>query len=81
MVESSAGVRCVKGSRFCEWIKCGNLAGSRRKNTGVLLATRSQLPSSVQNLIANPRGPRTRSCEPDSPPTVEKRTVTGHFLR
>ena len=31
----------VKGSRFCEWMKSGNLIGSLMKNTGVLLPTRS----------------------------------------
>ena len=54
--------------------------GSRRKKTGVLLATMSQLPSSVFILIEKPRGSRAQSCEPDSPPTVEKRTVTGQRL-
>ena len=37
----------VFGWRFCVWMKSGNLSGSRTKNTGVLLPTRSQLPSSV----------------------------------
>ncbi|MNP34231.1 hypothetical protein D3C76_1275070 [compost metagenome] len=35
------------GWRFWVWIKSGNLSGSRMKNTGVLLPTMSQLPSSV----------------------------------
>ncbi|MCY1546347.1 hypothetical protein D9M68_823390 [compost metagenome] len=35
------------GSRFCVWMKSGNFNGSRMKKTGVLLPTRSQLPSSV----------------------------------
>ena len=39
--------RFVLGSRFTAWLRSGNLSGSRRKNTGVLLPTRSQLPSSV----------------------------------
>ena len=37
----------VPGSRFWVSMKSGNLYGSRTKNTGVLLPTRSQLPSSV----------------------------------
>ncbi len=37
----------VRGSRFTAWLRSGNLRGSRRKKTGVLLPTRSQLPSSV----------------------------------
>ena len=59
-------------------MKCGNLAGSRRKKTGVLLATISQLPSSVRNLTEKPLGSRAQSGEPDSPPTVENRAVTEH---
>ncbi|MNT01705.1 hypothetical protein D3C72_1361820 [compost metagenome] len=39
--------RLVLGSRFWVWIKSGNFSGSRMKKTGVLLPTRSQLPSSV----------------------------------
>ena len=39
--------RLVLGWRFCVWMKSGNFSGSRTKNTGVLLPTRSQLPSSV----------------------------------
>ncbi|CAM5379249.1 hypothetical protein SGLAM104S_10373 [Streptomyces glaucescens] len=31
----------VNGSRFCEWMKSGNLIGSLMKKTGVLLPTRS----------------------------------------
>ena len=42
--------------------------------------TKSQFPSSVKNLTANPRGSRAVSAEPFSPPTVEKRTSTGVFL-
>ena len=37
----------VSGRRFCEWMKSWNLLASRTKNTGVLLPTRSKLPSSV----------------------------------
>ena len=37
----------VRGWRFWVRMKSGNLTGSRMKNTGVLLPTRSQLPSSV----------------------------------
>jgi len=33
----------VRGSRFTAWLRSGNLRGSRRKKTGVLLPTRSQL--------------------------------------
>ena len=33
--------RCVSARRFCEWMKSENLLGSRMKNTGVLLPTRS----------------------------------------
>ena len=43
----SGSCRLVCGSYFCEWMKSGNLIPSRRKKTGVLLPTRSQLPSSV----------------------------------
>ena len=39
--------RLVRGSRLTAWLRSGNLSGSRRKKTGVLLPTRSQLPSSV----------------------------------
>jgi len=35
------------GSYFWEWMKSGNLIGSRRKKIGVSLPARSQLPSSV----------------------------------
>lgn len=76
----SASFKCVWGSLFCVWIKCGNFAGSLRKKTGVLLNTQSQLPSSVLSLMANPRGSRAVSALPDSPPTVEKRTVARTFL-
>ena len=37
----------VRGSRFTARFRSGNFSGSRMKNTGVLLPTRSQLPSSV----------------------------------
>ncbi|MCY1537200.1 hypothetical protein D9M68_726880 [compost metagenome] len=39
--------RLVFGWRFWVWMKSGNFNGSRMKNTGVLLPTRSQLPCSV----------------------------------
>jgi hypothetical protein len=35
------------GHRFCDRMKCWNFIGSRTKNTGVLLPTRSRLPSVV----------------------------------
>jgi hypothetical protein len=37
----------VRGSRLIAWLRSGNRSGSRKKNTGVLLPTISQLPSSV----------------------------------
>ena len=37
----------VMGSRFWVWMKLANFSGSRTKKTGVLLPTRSQLPSRV----------------------------------
>ncbi len=37
----------VRGSRLMAWFRSGNFIGSRRKKTGVLLPTRSQLPASV----------------------------------
>src|SRR5260370_11699424 len=43
----------VLGSRLIAWLRSGNLSGSRRKKTGVLLPTRSQLPSSVVTLHSN----------------------------
>src|ERR1035437_2920218 len=43
----------LTGSGFSEWIRSGNLIASRMKNTGRLLPTWSQLPSSVRNLTAN----------------------------
>ena len=43
----SALRRLVRGSRFTAWLRSGNFSGSRMKKTGVLLPTRSQLPSSV----------------------------------
>ena len=76
----SASFKWVWGCLFWVWMKWGNLAGSRMKKTGVLLNTQSQLPSSVFNLIANPRGSRAVSAEPFSPPTVENRTVALTFL-
>jgi hypothetical protein len=41
------GFRCVRGSRFWVRMKSENLIASRTKKIGVLLPTRSQLPSSV----------------------------------
>ena len=76
----SGSFKWVWGFLFWVWMKWGNLAGSRMKKTGVLLKTQSKLPSSVFNLIANPRGSRAVSAEPFSPPTVENRTVAGTFL-
>jgi hypothetical protein len=58
----------------------GNLLGSRRKKTGVLLPVQSRLPSSVLILIEKPRGSLAESDEPDSPPTVEKRTTIGALV-
>jgi hypothetical protein len=39
--------RCVAGFLFCVWINTGNSNGSLIKKMGVLLPTRSQMPSSV----------------------------------
>eukprot|EP00659_Diplonema_papillatum_P000004 gene4-biopygen3 len=39
--------RLVFGCLFCDRMKSGNFHASRTKNTGVLFATMSQLPSSV----------------------------------
>ena len=52
----------------------------RMKKTGRLLPTRSQLPSSVRNFTANPRGSRVASEESRPPMTVEKRTETRVFF-
>ena len=49
------------------------------ENTGMLLPTRSQLPSWVYNLTAKPRTSRARSAEPLLPATVENRTNAGVF--
>jgi hypothetical protein len=35
----------VRGSRLIAWLRSGKRSGSRKKNTGVLLPTMSQLPS------------------------------------
>ena len=43
----SALRRPVRGSRLIAWLRSGKRSGSRKKNTGVLLPTMSQLPSSV----------------------------------
>lgn len=42
--------------------------------------TKSQFPSSVLTLTENPRGSLAESDDPLSPPTVEKRAMTGDFL-
>lgn len=55
----------------------GNLAGSHRKKTGVFFATISHFPAFARNLTEKPRGSLARSKEPDSPPTVENRTMSG----
>ena len=55
----------------------GNLIASRMKKTLRLLPTRSQLPSTVLNLIAKPRGSRAVSGESLEPITVENRMNTG----
>ena len=72
--------KLVAGLRFCVWMKSGNFSGSRMKNTGVLLPTMSQLPSSVYSFSAKPRGSRAASALPFSPPTVENRRKHGVFL-
>src|SRR5271156_5082367 len=72
--------RLVSGSRFWVWMKSPNFNGSRIKKTGVLFPVISQLPSSVYNFSANPRGSRAVSAEPFSPPTVENRRKVGVFL-
>ncbi len=69
--------RKVTGSGFSAWITSGNLIASRMKNTARSFPTRSQLPSSVRNLTANPRGSRATSEESRPPMTVENRMVTG----
>uniref|UniRef100_A0A914LQS1 Uncharacterized protein n=1 Tax=Meloidogyne incognita TaxID=6306 RepID=A0A914LQS1_MELIC len=50
--------RFVLGFLFWLWIKLGKRMGSRMKNIGALLPTKSQLPSSVKYFMANPRGSR-----------------------
>uniref|UniRef100_A0A914NTM0 Transmembrane protein n=1 Tax=Meloidogyne incognita TaxID=6306 RepID=A0A914NTM0_MELIC len=52
--------RFVLGFLFWLWIKLGKRMGSRMKNIGALLPTKSQLPSSVKYFMANPRGSRNR---------------------
>jgi hypothetical protein len=39
------------GSRFCEWMKCGNFVGSRSQNTGWFKNAQSRMPSFVRNLV------------------------------
>lgn len=58
----------------------GNLIGSRTKNTGKSLKTKSWLPSWVKSFIAHPRTSRTVSADPFSPPTVEIRKSPGVFF-
>ena len=65
------------GSGFTEWMRSGNLMASWMKNTGMLLPTRSQLPSWVYSLTAKPRTSRARSLDPLLPATVENRTNAG----
>src|SRR5690606_1147520 len=67
----------VGGSGFTACTKCGNLMASGIKTTGASVATRPELPSSVENLVAQPRVSRPASAEPRGPCTVEKRTNTG----
>ena len=72
--------RLVWGSRRCECIKSGNLAGSRMKKKGKLRQTQSQSPSLLKNLTAMPFKSRTPSDDPRSKPVVERRTTHGVFL-
>ncbi len=60
--------------------RSGNFIASWMKKTGMLLPTRSQLPSSVYIFTANPRTSRARSGEPRLPATVENRTNASVFL-
>jgi len=70
----------VWGFLLVAWTKSGYLAGSLMKKVGVLRRTQSKFPSSVFNLIAIPWTSRTVSAEPDSPATVENRTVASTWL-
>ena len=72
-----ASWRLVTGSGLNAWIMSGNLIASRMKKTLRLLPTRSQLPSTVLNLTAKPRGSRSVSGISLAPATVEKRTNIG----
>ena len=65
------------GSILTACTRSGNLIASWMKNTGMLLPTRSQLPSLVYSLTAKPRTSRGVSTEPAPPATVEKRVNTG----
>jgi hypothetical protein len=58
----------------------GNLIGSRTKNTGILLNTKSWLPSSVNNFTENPLTSLTQSAEPLPGPTVDILIRALHFL-
>lgn len=67
------GVKSDQQVKIPKLLKIITKMGSRIKKIGVLLPTISQIPCSVQNLRAKPRGSRAVSAEPDSPPTVENR--------
>lgn len=68
------------GSGFTAWTKSGNLIASWMKNTGMLLPTISQFPSSVYIFRANPRTSRTVSALPLEPWTVLNLRNTGVVL-
>src|SRR5699024_12663527 len=70
----------VLGSRFTALFKSEDCNGSRKKNTGVLLPTKSQFPSSVYICNANLRISRSWSAAPRSPATVENRANMSVFL-
>ena len=72
--------RLVRGSRLTAWLRSMNFLPSRKKKTGVLLPTTSQLPSEVKNRMAKPRMSRSASAAPRSPATVEKRMKSSHWL-
>jgi hypothetical protein len=65
------------GSIFTECTRSGNLIASWMKKTGMLLPTRSQLPSSGVELHREAAHVAGVSTEPAPPATVEKRTNTG----
>src|SRR5699024_7972254 len=81
-LETKSNIRCgwgilEAGSGLNAWIISGNFIASRMKKIFKLLPTKSQFPSSVYILTANPRGSRAVSGESFAPATVEKRTKTG----